>query len=113
MRLSVKARYDFRAIMDLAMCHADGQQVLFRNVAKREAVSEKYLEQILAALQRSGLVKTVRGRKGGYLLATPPAGILRSDSYEVPEGPLSLMVCITDSSTRGRPGHGQSVDYGS
>ena len=72
MRISTKGRYALRLMLDLAL-HGGGAPVPLRDVARRQEISDKYLEQIAGPLARAGLVRTVRGAGGGYLLARDPA----------------------------------------
>ncbi len=67
MRLSTKGRYAVMAMVDLAK-HSDGQPVVLADIAERQAISLSYLEQLFAKLRNGGLVKSVRGPGGGYLL---------------------------------------------
>ncbi len=80
MKLSTRGRYAVMAMVDLAR-HSNGQPVSLAEIAEREEISLSYLEQLFAKLRRSGLVKSVRGPGGGYLLAhdrdeTPIADII-------------------------------------
>ncbi len=68
MRLSTKGRYAVMAMVDLAR-HGDGNPVSLAEIAERQEISLSYLEQLFAKLRRSGLVRSVRGPGGGYLLA--------------------------------------------
>jgi Rrf2 family iron-sulfur cluster assembly transcriptional regulator len=68
MRLSTKGRYAVMAMVDLA-CHGDGAPVALSEIAERQEISLSYLEQLFAMLRRGGLVRSVRGPGGGYLLA--------------------------------------------
>jgi len=70
MKLSTKVRYGVRAMLDLAL-YQSGRPVLVKSIAEREDLSKKYLESLLAALKSAGLLRSVRGAKGGYLLARP------------------------------------------
>jgi Rrf2 family protein len=99
MKVSTKGRYGLRAMMDLATHYAEPIPVYLSSIAKRQRISEKYLEQIFATLQQSGLVRTVRGRNGGYLLARPASNIALSEIYRALEGPCNLVSCIKDPST--------------
>lgn len=98
MKISTKGRYGLRAMMDLAI-HQTDSPVYLSSIAKRQNISEKYLEQIFATLQSAGLVRTVRGRKGGYLLTRPPKEITLSAIFKVLEGPCNLVTCISEPAT--------------
>lgn len=65
MKLSTKVRYGVRAMLDLAL-YQSGRPVLVKSIAEREDLSKKYLESLLAALKSAGLLRSVRGAKGGY-----------------------------------------------
>jgi Rrf2 family protein len=91
MKISTKGRYGLRALMDLAMHGRSGIPVFLSDIAKRQEISDKYLEQIATQLLRAGLVRTVRGRKGGYLL-----GKTDSEIIEVLEGSICLVDCVND-----------------
>ena len=96
MKISTKGRYGLRALLDLATHGNDGIPVYLSDIAKREGISEKYLEHIFGALHKAGLVKAFRGRKGGYLLTRLPDEITLNEIIAVLEGPCSLVDCVTD-----------------
>jgi Rrf2 family transcriptional regulator, cysteine metabolism repressor len=96
MKISTKGRYGLRALMDIAMHGQNGLPVLLSDIVKRQDISGKYLEQIFSTLHGAGLVNTVRGRKGGYLLARPPDTIRLKEIITVLEGPCTLVDCVTD-----------------
>ena len=82
-------------MLQLASNYGKGP-VELRMIAKREAISIKYLEQVIIPLRSAGLVKAVRGSKGGYSLAKPPSEICLHDIIEVLEGPITLVECLKD-----------------
>jgi Rrf2 family protein len=96
MKISTKGRYGLRAMLDLATHGNVGTPVYLSDIAKREGISEKYLEHIFGALHKAGLVKAFRGRKGGYLLTRLPDEITLNEIIAVLEGPCSLVDCVTD-----------------
>jgi Rrf2 family cysteine metabolism transcriptional repressor len=96
MKISTKGRYGLRALMDLAMHGRSGIPVFLSDIAKRQEISDKYLEQIATQLLRAGLVRTVRGRKGGYLLGKTDSEIKLSEIIEVLEGSICLVDCVND-----------------
>lgn len=96
MKISTKGRYGLRAMMDLATHGGNGTPVFLSDIAKRQAISDKYLEQIFAHLHRAGLVKTVRGRKGGYLLTRPAIDITLKEITAILEGPCILVDCVAE-----------------
>ena len=96
MKLSTKIRYGTRAILELACRYGEGP-VELREIARRQEISIKYLEQVIIPLRTAGMVKSVRGSKGGYSLAKPPSEIRLFDVVETLEGPFWLVDCIKDS----------------
>lgn len=99
MKVSTKGRYGLRAMMDLARHHVDGKPVFLSDIAKRQDISEKYLEHIFSALRAAGLVTTVRGRKGGFLLTKSPSEITASSIITILEGPCVLVDCVSKPKT--------------
>ena len=86
-----------RAILELAGNYGKGP--LQTNViAKQQDISAKYLEQLMALLKASGLVKSVRGAKGGYILARKPDEIKLSEVFYGLEGPVITVECLEDQS---------------
>jgi Rrf2 family protein len=94
MKMSTRGRYGLRAMIDLAAQQKDGVPVFLSDVAKRQEISEKYLEHIFAALRAAGLLHTVRGRKGGFLLSRPAAKITASEVVTALEGRCRLVDCV-------------------
>ncbi len=95
MKISTKIRYGTRAILELASRFGEGP-IELKEIAKKEDISLKYLEQVIIPLRSAGIVKSVRGSKGGYALAKSPSEICLNDLIEVLEGPLSLIECLKD-----------------
>ena len=93
LKVSTKGRYGLRAIVDLAVHNKEGQ-VSLKSVADRQGLSENYLEQLFSSLKKSGLVKSIRGAQGGYLLARAPEDISVGDVLRSLEGTLSPVDCI-------------------
>ena len=89
MKLSNKGRYGVRAIFDIAF-HNHGKATQIKEIAERQAIPPRFLEQIFQDLKRAGLVSSKRGPRGGYHLARPPAEIRIGDIVRALEGPLSL-----------------------
>lgn len=82
-----------RAILELALEHGSGPMQI-KTIANRQDISNKYLEQLMAILKASGLVRSVRGPKGGYLLAKPPNEVKLSHVFTSLEGKLATVECI-------------------
>ena len=97
MKLSTRTKYGMRAIADLAGNYGKGPMQL-KTIAQNQGISFKYLEQIIALLKARGLVLSVRGPKGGYILAKAPNMIKLSDIFTALEGPLNVVECIEDKS---------------
>jgi len=83
-------------MLELASHYGEGPLEL-REIAKKENISLKYLEQVINPLRAAGLVRSIRGSKGGYSLAKPPSEIRLYDVVETLEGPLHLLECLHDS----------------
>lgn len=86
MELSCKTKYALLALLELAAYHQKQEPLQIRQIAEKQEISDRYLEQLLATLRRGGLVKSQRGAKGGYLLAREPWQITLLDVVECLEG---------------------------
>jgi Rrf2 family protein len=95
MRLSTVGRYALRAMVDLA-CQGGGEPVPRHEIAARQEVSERYLAQLFLKLRYAGLVESVRGPGGGYLLARPPEEITAGDVLRAVEETLAPVFCVGD-----------------
>ena len=93
MKISTKGRYALRLVIDLAM-HKDDGFVTLKDIAERQEISKKYLEQIVPMLNRSGLLKTNRGYQGGYKLARPAEQCTVGEILRVTEGNLAPVSCL-------------------
>jgi len=87
MKISTKGKYGIKAMMDLALQHGVGS-IPLKDISERQGVSEPYLEQIIAAFKKAGLVSSIRGVQGGYQLAMAPEDISVAKIITVLEGPL-------------------------
>ena len=101
MKLSTKGRYGMRAMLDLAQHYEDGL-ILAKDVARRQGISERYLEHLFLTLKTAGLIKSVRGAHGGFTLARPPHKIKLMDILSVSEGQIALVDCVADASVCSR-----------
>lgn len=88
MKLSVKSDYAARAVLGLARHYPDGAALRMDDVAEEQGVPPKYLPQILVELKAQGIVRSVRGMAGGYLLARAPAEITLRDVLRAVQGPV-------------------------
>ena len=97
MRISTKGRYAIKLMLDLAT-NDNGEPIRLKDVARRQEISEKYLEQIISSLNRAGYVKSVRGSQGGYLLKMDPKEYTVGMILRVTEGSLAPVDCAEDGS---------------
>ncbi len=93
MRVSSKARYATRAMIDLAI-HSGQGPVLVRTIAQRQDISARYLEQLLLLLKAAGLVRATRGAHGGFSLARAPAEIKLIQIIQIMEGSTAPAECV-------------------
>src|SRR5512137_1078612 len=96
MRLSTKGRYGVRALVDIAL-NSDGAPVLLKDIAKRQGISAQYLEHLVAPLIRAGILRSIRGAKGGIALARPPEEIRLDRVIEVLEGSVAPVECVDNA----------------
>lgn len=93
MKLSTRGRYGVRLMLDLALHYGEGP-ILLRDIAERQEISEKYLWQLINPLKTTGLVNSLRGAHGGYVLGKPPEAISIKAILQILEGPLCLVDCV-------------------
>lgn len=96
MKLSTKGRYAIRAMIDLAL-HASEEPVLIKDISEREEISKLYLKQLLIPLRVAGLVRTVRGANGGFILAKPPSQVKLIEIIRSVEGSTAPVGCVDDA----------------
>lgn len=92
MKLSTKGRYGLRAMIDIAI-HSETEAVSIASIAARQRISESYLEQLIPKLRKAGMISSVRGAGGGYMLAKPAGEISVGDVLRVLEGSLDPVEC--------------------
>ncbi|HWQ72403.1 MAG TPA: Rrf2 family transcriptional regulator [Desulfitobacteriaceae bacterium] len=90
MKISSKGRYGLRSMVDLAACGTE-EHVSLGIIAARQNISENYLEQVFSILRKAGLVKSVKGAQGGYILARQPSKIKVGDILRALEGSLDIV----------------------
>ena len=95
MKLSTRGRYGTRLMIDLAQHYADGP-IPLAEIAKRQDLSAKYLEQLIILLKGAGLIRSLRGRRGGYMLARKPEEISVGEIVETLEGKLAVVDCVLE-----------------
>ncbi len=92
MRLNTKIRYGVRAVFDIAY-YAEGKCAQIKDISKRQKIPPRYLEQIFQKLKRAQIVRSRRGRSGGYFLVREPEKITIGDIIRATEGPIRLVFC--------------------
>lgn len=98
MKISTKGRYALRLMLDLAVYNT-GEPVSLKDVARRQEISEKYLEQIISLLNKAGFVRSIRGAQGGYMLTRDPAEYTVGAILRLTEGDLAPVSCVGTGST--------------
>jgi len=106
MKISTKGRYGLEALLDMAI-HSDGTHMSIKSIAERQGIPEKYLEQIFGILKREGIISSVRGTQGGYLLFDAPDKINVRQILNALEGPLSPVACVAE----GQDSDCQRIDF--
>lgn len=97
MKLSTRTRYGLRAIIELALSSGTAP-LQTKTIAGSQDISVKYLEQLMTILRSAGFVRSIRGSKGGYLLAKSPNQIKISDVFDCLEGHVTTVECVEDKS---------------
>lgn len=93
MKISTKGRYALRMLLDLAE-HQNSGYIALKDIAARQDISKKYLEQIVPLLNKSDILKANRGFQGGYMLAKSPEKYTVGDILRITEGSLSPVACL-------------------
>ena len=93
MKISTKGRYALRMMIDLAE-HQNGEYIALKDIAKRQNISKKYLEQIVPILNKSSVLQANRGFQGGYRLAKSPDKYTVGDILRLTEGSLAPVACL-------------------
>ncbi len=95
MMISTKGRYALRVMIDLAE-HNTGEFIPLTDIAKRQGISEKYLESIVSVLSKKGFVSSLRGKGGGYKLKRSPENYTIGSILKVTEGSLAPVACLDE-----------------
>ena len=93
MTISTKGRYALRVMIDLAM-YSNGDYITLKDISARQEISVKYLEQVIALLNRAGFLHSLRGNNGGYRLARRPEEYTAGDILRAAEGTLAPIACL-------------------
>lgn len=96
MKISTKGRYALRIMIDLAM-NLDKGPIRVKDIANRQNISEKYLEQIIALFNKAGYVKSIRGAQGGYLLTKEPKDYTAGMILRLAEGSIAPVSCVDNN----------------
>jgi len=96
MKLSTKSRYSVTALYELALRYGEGV-VSLKSIAKSQGLSENYLEQLMVPLRKAGIVQSMRGAQGGYLLGKDPSDITIGEIITTVEGPITLVDCLLET----------------
>ncbi|MCF8009800.1 MAG: Rrf2 family transcriptional regulator [Clostridiales bacterium] len=98
MKLSTRGHYGLKAMYDLALNY-NNNPVPLKSIARRQNLSNNYLEQLVAMLRKNGLVRGVRGAQGGYVLTKDPADITVGEIIRTLEGPIAPINCVSEVRT--------------
>ena len=96
MKLSTRSKYGIRAILELAQNYDSGLPLRTKTIALDNEISVKYLEHLMSILKSAGFVRSIRGSKGGYILAKKPDQIKLNDIFNALEGPMITVECLED-----------------
>ncbi|MDD6216800.1 MAG: Rrf2 family transcriptional regulator [Roseburia sp.] len=95
MKVSTKGRYALRLMLDLAINNS-GEPISLKDIARRQGISDKYLEQIISVLNKANYVKSIRGAQGGYILRMKPEEYTVGIILRLTEGSLAPVACVED-----------------
>lgn len=95
MKISTKGRYALRIMIDLAL-NSNEKYITIKEISERQEISNKYLEQIIAMLNKAGYLETARGNTGGYKLARKTSEYVIGDILKATEGNLAPIDCLTE-----------------
>lgn len=95
MKISTKGRYALRVMIDLAI-NSNGKYISAKEIAERQEISNKYIEQIISMLNKARFLETARGNAGGYRLAKEPKEYIVGDILRATEGDLAPIYCLSE-----------------
>ncbi len=95
MKLSTRGQYATRALLDLAL-HRDEEPVLLRDIARRQQISQRYLEHLVTPLIAAGIIVSTRGPRGGISLARPPEEVRLDEVIQLLEGSIAPVECVNN-----------------
>jgi Rrf2 family cysteine metabolism transcriptional repressor len=104
MKLSTRSRYGTRMLLELSLHWGEGP-VLLKDIAQRQQIPLPYLQQLIGPLIKAGIVKTIRGSRGGASIIKPPKEIILSDVIQLLEGSITPVACVDDPELYPRSDH--------
>lgn len=99
MKISTKGRYALRIMLDLAQ-NSKGEYIPLKEISSRQGITIKYMEQIVPMLTKAGLVRSLRGNNGGYMLSREPEEYTVGEILRCAEGSLAPIACLEDEPNR-------------
>ena len=99
MKISTKGRYALRIMLDLAQ-NSKGEYIPLKDISSRQGITIKYMEQIVPMLTRAGLVRSLRGNNGGYMLSREPEEYTIGEILRCAEGSLAPIACLEDETNQ-------------
>lgn len=99
MKLSTRGNYGVRAIFELARNYGKGP-IQIKQISERQDIPMNYLEQLLLQLKKGGIIESIRGPMGGYVLTDDPAKISIADIFQILEGPLQMSGCVQSNNKK-------------
>lgn len=99
MMISTKGRYALTTLIDISVHQSERSPVPIKEIADRKGISVKYLEQIISLMVKCGLLKSIRGAKGGYLLTKPAEAIRVGEILDAAEGTLAPVSCVQEGNS--------------
>lgn len=104
MKIPAKARYGLRILLDVALNETHARPRTIREIAEAQGISEKFISRIVVPLRERGMIKSARGKLGGFRLAAAPSDITLLAVIEALQGPLALVDCVADPARCERAG---------
>ncbi len=104
MKISAKARYGLRILLDVALHETHARPRTIKEISEAQGISEKFISRIVVPLREKGMIKSERGKLGGFRLAQAPGDITLLAVIETLQGPISLVGCVLDEASCRRSG---------
>ncbi len=110
MKVNAKIKYGLQTMVDIAL-HQNDEGVLQKEISHRQDISNKYLDQIIAGLKKAGLIRTIRGRKSGYILTRLPEHVSIYEIYKAFEGDLNIGERRVSATVQNSPSTRAATEY--